>query len=62
MLCLNCEYPNLRVVSSERDYARNIVKRRRECLRCGTRFTTNESFREQKPTANGTKPPIGVIK
>lgn len=46
MHCPNCEDPNTRVTDS-RDTGQDI-RRRRECVRCGVRFTTYE--RIQHPT------------
>jgi len=40
MRCPYCEKGNSRVIDTRR--VRNSVRRRRECLRCGRRFTTYE--------------------
>jgi transcriptional repressor NrdR len=60
MKCMACGYPDSHVVSSERNYSKNLVKRRRECLRCGVRFTTQEKQREIKPSEDIK--PIGTLK
>lgn len=46
MVCKKCNYPNSDVVYTRHDDNRNLTVRRRECLRCGLRFTTNESLKE----------------
>lgn len=48
MKCQGCGYPHSSVVETKKDEGRNITKRRRECLRCGLRFTTHERLREDK--------------
>lgn len=48
MLCKGCKYPQSQVVYTRQDDAKNITTRRRECLRCGLRFTTSEQFKEPK--------------
>lgn len=46
MQCTKCKYPDTRVVKSLHDNTRDIIQRRRECLRCGARFTTHEVMRD----------------
>jgi transcriptional regulator NrdR family protein len=46
MQCMHCKYPESRVVKSFLDDRKNVIKRRRECLRCGMRFTTDEKLRD----------------
>lgn len=53
MKCSHCQYPETRVVETRTDYDENI-RRRRECMRCGMRFTTQENVRE------GSKPHVSV--
>jgi len=45
MQCFKCKYPESRVVKSRIDDLKNIIQRRRECLRCGNRFTTQEQMK-----------------
>jgi transcriptional repressor NrdR len=49
MQCTKCKYPDSRVVSTDHYDLKHLIQRRRECLRCGTRFTTHEKMREPKP-------------
>ena len=46
MQCTRCNYPETRVAQTDTDDQRNLIYRRRECLKCGTRFNTQESLRE----------------
>lgn len=48
MQCKGCKYPDSHVVQSYKDDIRDMVIRRRECLRCGARFTTHEKQKEPK--------------
>lgn len=48
MQCLKCKYPDSRVVKSLHDDMKNLIQRRRECLRCGARFSTQEKLREDR--------------
>lgn len=48
MQCSHCEYPDSHVVYTKHDDVRNVIQRRRECLRCGARFTTHEQVRPPK--------------
>lgn len=48
MLCPICQYSHSEVVRTTHDDNRNLILRRRECLKCGNRFTTNEKLRESK--------------
>lgn len=47
MKCMSCGYPDSHVVESKKNEITNLIKRRRECLRCGNRFTTQERYRDQ---------------
>ena len=42
MHCPFCQHPNNRVLESRSAEAGHSIRRRRECLRCGRRFTTYE--------------------
>ena len=46
MDCINCHYPETRVVDTYRDERRDEKLRRRECIKCGVRFTTREHLRD----------------
>ena len=48
MLCPNCSCNDSRVIDSRSFDDGASIKRRRECLQCGTRFTTFER-REEEP-------------
>jgi len=48
MKCKECHYPDSHVVQTYKDDLKNLVTRRRECLRCGVRFTTHEKIRDPK--------------
>lgn len=47
MKCSHCQYPETRVVESRPD-GDDMIRRRRECMRCGSRFTTQENLRLPK--------------
>lgn len=42
MQCKNCNYPVTHVVRTRNDTRRLVTSRRRECVKCGNRFTTKE--------------------
>jgi transcriptional regulator NrdR family protein len=42
MLCKSCNYPHSQVVETKKDTKTNQIIRRRECIKCGVRFTTQE--------------------
>lgn len=48
MLCPNCKCKDSKVIDSRAFEEGASIKRRRECLRCGSRFTTYER-REEAP-------------
>ena len=48
MNCTSCKYPDTRVVETNHSKHDDMILRRRECLRCGMRFTTQEHLREAK--------------
>ncbi len=48
MRCTSCKYPDSRVVRTWDHSAEDKRIRRHECLRCGTRFTTEEHLKEPK--------------
>jgi len=45
MQCRQCNYPESHVVMTTKDDRRNQLLRRRECIKCGVRFTTQEDLR-----------------
>lgn len=47
MQCKHCAYPDTRVVYTKHD-PNSVTQRRRECVKCGLRFTTHEKVREKK--------------
>jgi transcriptional repressor NrdR len=51
MQCKTCGYPDSRVVETTRDDRINQIYRRRECIKCGARYTTQEHFRENYKNA-----------
>jgi len=62
MQCKSCNYPDSRVVETTRDERNNQIYRRRECIKCGVRFTTQEHFRdEQQNPPYKTQPPKKVL-
>ncbi len=48
MQCTGCKYPDSAVVDTRKNEDKNIITRRRACLRCGLRFTTNEQLKEPR--------------
>lgn len=48
MLCIYCKYPESHVVYTRQNEVNNTVKRRRECIKCGGRYTTFEALRPEK--------------
>jgi len=49
MLCKGCNYPNSRVIDSNKNQIKDSIYRRRECMRCGLRFTTVEKNKPYNP-------------
>jgi transcriptional repressor NrdR len=48
MQCKSCKYPDSYVIETRRNDLKDYIQRRRECLRCGARFTTHEVPRTPK--------------
>ena len=46
MKCMYCGYPESKVIDSRPADEGNSIRRRRECLGCGKRFTTYEKIEE----------------
>jgi len=62
MQCRNCGYPESRVVHTDKDEEKNQIYRRRECVKCGVRFTTQEHFRENyERNPYKTPPPKRIL-
>ena len=55
MKCPYCQHEELKVTDSRNSHENNAIRRRRECLACGKRFTTFE-------TVEAVNPPILVRK
>ena len=62
MQCRSCGYPESRVVQTNQDEKLNQIYRRRECVKCGARYTTQEHFRENyKRSDYKTQPPKRIL-
>lgn len=48
MICPSCSYNDSKVIDSRPTDENQTIRRRRECLKCGTRFTTYERI-ERSP-------------
>lgn len=48
MRCQFCNYPDSRVIDSRPTDDGNSIRRRRECINCGKRFTTYEKIEAQQ--------------
>lgn len=48
MKCPGCNYSDSHVVYTRHKDSANHIERRRECLKCGKRFTTHEQNREKE--------------
>ena len=46
MKCIYCEHPESKVIDSRPTDEGTVIRRRRECLKCGKRFTTYEKVEE----------------
>ena len=49
MLCPYCKHPDSKVIDSRDAQDGEVIRRRRECLGCGRRFTTRERIEEVVP-------------
>jgi len=49
MKCPHCSIPETKVVDSRLNQTGDLIRRRRECLECGGRFTTYERIEEVMP-------------
>ena len=62
MQCKSCNYKGSRVVETKPDEKTNQIYRRRECIKCGVRYTTQEHFRDNnKVSTYKTPPPKQVL-
>ena len=62
MQCRHCNYPDSRVVETTKDERTNQIYRRRECVKCGVRFTTQEHLRQNyERSPYKTNPPRQVL-
>jgi transcriptional regulator NrdR family protein len=60
MQCKSCGYPDSHVVDTKRDERLNQIIRRRECIKCGVRYNTQEHIHSNKPNYK-TPPPKQVL-
>lgn len=44
MQCKSCGYPDSHVVETKKDERLNQIIRRRECIKCGVRYNTQENI------------------
>jgi transcriptional repressor NrdR len=65
MKCIYCNYKDSKVIDSRTSLSSNSIRRRRECLKCGKRFTTYETV-ETTPVlvvkSNGERQPFNAEK
>jgi len=65
MRCLYCNYPDSKVIDSRPVEEGNSIRRRRECLKCGRRYTTYEKI-ERLPLMvvkrDGSREPFDLSK
>lgn len=59
MQCKSCGYGDSRVVETTQNERTNLVMRRRECIKCGVRYTTQERIHD-RPNYK-TPPPKTVL-
>ena len=61
MICIYCRHEEVKVIDSREVEATNSIRRRRECQKCGRRFTTYETVEETPVLViknNGTREPF----
>lgn len=56
MRCKYCSYPDSKIVQTYKDNDERFVYRRRECIKCGARYTTSEHLRD-----NYKRPPFKTL-
>ncbi len=54
MQCPTCKYPYSEVIDTRHDDKQQNIKRRRGCLRCGLRYTTQEQIKARRPSNDKT--------
>ncbi len=59
MICKSCGYPDSHVVDTKKDERLNQIIRRRECIKCGVRYNTQEHI-HNRPNYK-TPPPKKVL-
>ena len=52
MQCVECDYAHSKVINSEPKNYGETVRRRRECIKCGARFTTEEHIKLKSSNKN----------
>ena len=65
MICIYCKHNEVKVIDSRDVEANNSIRRRRECPKCGRRFTTYETVEETPVLViknNGTREPYNLNK
>jgi transcriptional repressor NrdR len=65
MKCPFCNHPESKVVDSRLAKDKETIRRRRECLECGKRFTTTERTEEALPLVvkkDGRREPFNRVK
>lgn len=53
MNCIHCGYPTTKVIYTLTNDIKNFIQRRRACVKCNKRFTTDEKLRDIKKVING---------
>jgi len=62
MRCRSCNYDHSKVVDTYRNERnQDIIIRRRECTKCGVRFSTQEHVRDTKLNDYKTTPPNKIL-
>lgn len=62
MECKTCGYPDSKVVETNKSDDLKQIYRRRECIKCGVRFTTQEHSRDNyKRVPHTTNQPKSVL-
>ena len=65
MICIYCKHDEVKVIDSRDVDATNSIRIRRECSKCGRRFTTYETVEETPVLViknNGTREPFSMNK
>ena len=65
MICIYCKHDEVKVIDSREVEATKSIRRRRECQKCGRRFTTYETVEETPVLViknNGTREPFSLNK